>query len=92
MLANIPHDKDIANYLLILMNNILEFQLSSLQVSLELQKKEFNQKHKLSKLINTVLLKYQNFTNIIEKVIKILLTLHLDEILIKEILEYGISN
>jgi hypothetical protein len=71
------------------MNNILVFQLSSIEISLDLQKKEFNQKHKLSKLIHTILLKYQNFVNIIEKVIKILLTLHLDEVLIKEILEYG---
>ena len=89
IISNIEYDKDIILYILVILNNILSFQLSTVEGEINYQKQLIYEQNKLAKTFQNLWTKFQSEIRIIEKIIKLIDTLFLDETLIKELIDLG---
>ena len=89
IITKIENDKDIISYILVILNNILCFKISNAEVEIDYQNQQIYEQNKLAKTFKNLWTKFQSEIRIIEKIIKLIETLFLDEILIKELIDMG---
>lgn len=73
-----------------ILNNILSFQLSTIEGEIDLQKQSIYDTAKIAKTFQNLWTRYQTEIRIIERIIKLIETLYIDEFFVKEIIELGI--
>lgn len=76
-------------YILVILNNILLFQLSSVEGEINFQQQQIYEQNKIAKTFQNLWTKFQSEIRIVEKIIKLIDTLFLDETLIKELIDLG---
>lgn len=72
-----------------ILNNILSFQLSTIEGEINHQKQAIYDITKLAKTFQNLWTRFQTEIRIIERVIKLIETLYVDESFVKEIIELG---
>lgn len=75
-----------------ILNNILSFQLSTIEGEIDLQKQSIYDTAKIAKTFQNLWTRYQTEIRIIERIIKLIETLYIDEFFVKEIIELGIIH
>jgi hypothetical protein len=73
----------------LILNNILSFQLSTIEGEINLQKQAIYDTGKIAKTFQNLWTRFQSEIRIIERVIKLIETLYIDEFFVKEIIELG---
>jgi len=86
------YDRDLIIYILIILNNILFFQLNTIEGEIDFLQQQIYDASNLSKVFQNLWIRFQTEIRIIEKIVKLIETLYLDEVLIKEIIELGTIN
>jgi hypothetical protein len=72
-----------------ILNNILSFQLSTIEGEINLQKQAIYDTAKIAKTFQNLWTRFQTEIRIIERVIKLIETLYVDEFFVKEIIDLG---
>lgn len=83
------YDKDIILNILVILNNILYFQLSTIEGEINFLQQQIYDASKLAKVFQNLWTKFQSDIRLVEKILKLIDTLYLDEHLIKEIIDLG---
>ena len=75
--------------IIVILNNILSFQLNTIEGEIDYHKQNIYEGTKLAKVFQNLWTNFQSEIRIIEIIFILIETLYLDEIFIKEIIELG---